>query len=65
MFINEIASYALKIYDDFLEKTAMYEASEKTPTKMTMSLEDQKQLDRLSYQMVTLLTCKINNAMQF
>ena len=58
MFIDNIATRALEIYNEFINKTIEYETSNKSPSQGIMSVEDQRQLDKLSCQMVTLLTCK-------
>ena len=58
MFIDDLATKASEIYTEFLQKTITYEQTRAQPGIVTMSVEDQKQLDKLSCQMVQLLTCK-------
>ena len=55
-FLKNVTEYADQIYDEFIEKIMVYEMSVKTRSQ-TMSMEEQKKLDRLSCAMVTFLTC--------
>jgi len=56
VFIDDLATKASEIYTEFLQKTITYEQTRAQPGIVTMSVEDQKQLDKLSCQMVQLLT---------
>lgn len=58
VFIDDVANFTANIYGDFLKMVAEYENAKKTEDENAMSIENQKQLDKLSYQMVTLLTGK-------
>jgi len=56
VFIDDLATKASEIYNEFLQKTVLYEKTRASPGVVSMSVEDQKQLDKLSCQMVQLLT---------
>ena len=56
--MDDVATVAFELYNEFINKAKAYELSNQAPDQATMTVEDQKQLDRLSCQIVTLTTCK-------